>query len=172
MKMHVKSGKKEKAVKIINKEGDLFTVSIGDKIYELDVVKVEQGVYSILRNGASINMEMIAVDNSGSYKVNTLYKSFDIDVVPAITFGKEGKSRSNSHQLIKAPMPGRIVKIKVKEGDRVTEGTPLVVLSAMKMENELRSEGDGIVHKIAIKEDEVVKDNQLLIDIKEIDKTE
>jgi biotin carboxyl carrier protein len=117
-------------------------------------------------------MEMIAVDNSGSYKVNTLYKSFDIDVVPAITFGKEGKSRSNSHQLIKAPMPGRIVKIKVKEGDRVTEGTPLVVLSAMKMENELRSEGDGIVHKISIKEDEVVKDKQLLIDIKEIDKTE
>src|SRR5690606_33188966 len=161
MKMHVKSGKKEKAVKIINKEGDLFTVSIGDKIYELDVVKVEEGVYSILRNGESINMEMIAVDNSGSYKVNTLDNSFDIDVVPAITCCKEGKSRINSHHLIKAPMPGRIVKIKAKEGDRVTEGTPLVVLSAMIMENELRSEGDGIVHKISIKEDEVVKDNQL-----------
>ncbi len=171
MKMHVKSGKTEKAVKIIKKEGDLFTVSIDNKIYELDVVRVEHGVYSILSNGESINMEMIAVDNSGSYKVNTLYKSFDIEVVPTISFSKEGKSRSNSHQLIKAPMPGRIVKIKVKEGDRVTEGTPLVVLSAMKMENELRSEGDGIVHKISIKEDEVVKDNQLLIDIKEIDKT-
>lgn len=168
MKMHVKSGKSEKAVKIIKKDGDLFTVSINDKIYELDVVKVEEGVYSILHNGNSINMEMISIGRQGSYKVNTLYKSFDIDVVPAINFGKGGKSKAKSHQLIKAPMPGRIVKIKVKEGDKVEEGTPLLVLSAMKMENELRSEGSGIVSKISIKEDDLVKDRQILMDIKEL----
>lgn len=166
MKMLVKSGKKEKSIKVLNKEGDIFTVSIGEKTYTLDVVKVEEGVYSILNNGNSINMEMIASDQPGNYKVNTLYNSFNVDVIPASTISPNGKAKKEAHQLIKSPMPGKIVKVKVKVGDTVEAGTPLVVLSAMKMENEIKSEGNGIVTKVAVKEDELVKDGQLLIDIK------
>ncbi len=166
MKMLVKSGKKEKSIKVLNKEGDIFTVSIGEKTYTLDVVKVEEGVYSILNKGNSINMEMIASDQPGNYKVNTLYNSFNIDVTPATTFSPNGKAKKEAHQLIKSPMPGKIVKVKVKVGDTVEVGTPLVVLSAMKMENEIKSEGNGTVTKVAVKEDDLVKDGQLLIDIK------
>ncbi len=166
MKMLVKSGNKEKSIKVINKEGDIFTVSIGDKTYTLDVVKVEEGVYSILNNGNSINMEMIASDQPGNYKVNTLYNSFNVDVVTASTISPNGKAKKEAHQLIKSPMPGKIVKVKVKEGDLVEAGTPLVVLSAMKMENEIKSEGKGTVTKVTVKENELVKDGQLLIDIK------
>lgn len=166
MKMLVKSGNKEKSIKVFKKEGDIFTVSIGDKTYTLDVVKVEEGVYSILNNGNSINMEMIASDQPGNYKVNTLYNSFNVDVVPASTISPNGKAKKEVHQLIKSPMPGKIVKLKVKEGDIVEAGTPLVVLSAMKMENEIKSEGNGTVTRVAVKEDDLVKDGQLLIDIK------
>jgi biotin carboxyl carrier protein len=166
MKMLVKSGEKEKTIKVLKKEGDIFTVSIGDKTYTLDVVKVEEGVYSILNNGQSINMEMISSERPGNYKVNTLYNSFDIDVVPATSFSSNAKIKKDFHQLIKAPMPGKIVKLKVKEGDTVMVGTPLVILSAMKMENEIKSEGKGIVTKVTVKEDDLVKDGQLLIDIK------
>jgi len=166
MKMLVKSGKQEKAVKILKKEGDLFTIMVGDRTYELDIVKVEEGVYSILHQGESINMEMIGSDQPGNYKVNTLYQSYNIDVVPALNLAGNGRAKKDSHQRIKAPMSGKIVKLKVKEGDTVEEGTPLVVLSAMKMENEIRSEGAGVVSKIAVKEDDLVKDGQLMIDIK------
>jgi biotin carboxyl carrier protein len=165
MKMIVKSGKDEKAVKVINKVGDLFTIAINDKEYQLDIIKVEEGVYSILYGGRSINMEMIEGDNPGSYKVNTLHAYFEVDVVPVSSPLGEGKSKKDTHQMIKAPMPGKIVKIKVAPGDKVEKGTPLVVLSAMKMENEIRSEGKGIVSKIKVKEDELVKDGQIMIDI-------
>ncbi|GAO30288.1 biotin carboxyl carrier protein of acetyl-CoA carboxylase [Geofilum rubicundum JCM 15548] len=164
--MHVKSGNKEKSIKVLKKEGDIFTVSVGEKTYELDVVKVEEGVYSILNNGNSINMEMIASDQPGNYKVNTLYNSFNIDVLPAVAFSPNGKVKKEAHQLIKSPMPGKIVRVKVKVGDTVEAGTPLIVLSAMKMENEIKSEGKGTVTKVAVKEDDLVKDGQLMIDIK------
>ena len=166
MKMIVKSGNKEKAIKVLKKEGDVFTVAIGDNTYTLDVVKVEEGVYSILHKGQSINMEMIGSDQPGRYKVNTLYNSFNIDVVPATTFSPNGKAKKEAHQLIISPMPGKIVKVKVKVGDTVDIDTPLVVLSAMKMENEIKSEGKGTVTKVMVKEDDLVKDGQLLIDIK------
>ncbi len=168
MKVVVKSGRKEKTVKVIKKDNDIFTVSVGNKIYQLDIVKAADGIYSILYNGRSIGMEMLSSDNSGSYKVNTLHNYFEIDVVPATGRVSGRSSKKKAQQNIKAPMSGKIVMIKVKKGDKVKEGTPLLVLSAMKMENEIRSEAAGIVEKIEVKEDDLVKDGQLLIEIKSV----
>jgi len=166
MKMLVKSGNKEKSIKILKKVGDIFTVSVGENIYTLDVVKVEEGVYSIINNGQSINMEMIEGDRTGNYKVNTLYNSFNLNVIPATTYNTKLKGKKIESQRILAPMPGKIVKIKVKVGDIVDIDTPLLVLSAMKMENEIKSEGKGTVAKIMVKEDDLVKDGEILIDIR------
>ena len=58
-------------------------------------------------------------------------------------------------------------KIEVAVGDKVDEGDSLVILSAMKMENEIKSSISGIISKIHIKEEELVRDGQLLIAIKE-----
>ncbi|MGQ1947141.1 biotin/lipoyl-containing protein [Geofilum sp. OHC36d9] len=167
MKMIVKNGKKEKTVRILNKEGNLFTVAINEKEYQLDVVRVENGVYSILYNGQSINMEMIEGDTAGSYKVNTLYDYFELEIAPALNQNVSKRSSDKGGEQVKSPMSGKIVKVKIREGDRVDEGTPLVILSAMKMENEIRSTTSGIVSKIAVKEDDLVKDGQLMISIKE-----
>lgn len=66
---------------------------------------------------------------------------------------------------IKAPMPGLIVDVMVKEGQEIFEGTPLLVLSAMKMENIILSQGDGIVKSIEVKKDEAVEKGQLIIEM-------
>lgn len=165
MNMIVKSGEKTKTVKVIKKEGDLFTIALDDKIYTLDIVKVENAVYSILHNGQSINMEMIEGDSQGAYKVNTLHNYFEVSVEPAITIQGNGNRKKQTHQLVKAPMPGKIVRVKVAAGDKVEAGTPLVVLSAMKMENEIHSTASGTVIKVAVKEDDLVRDGQLLVEI-------
>ena len=52
--------------------------------------------------------------------------------------------------LIKAPIPGLVVKVMVAPGQQVSEGDPLVILEAMKMENELRAPRDGIIHELRI----------------------
>lgn len=167
MKMIVKNGKTEKSVKIISKEDNTFTATINDKEYILDIVKVEEGVYSILYNGQSINMEMIEGDNIGQYKVNTFCNYMELEVAPELSAVMKKNSNRVGNEQVKAPMSGKIVKIKVKAGDKIEEGDSLVILSAMKMENEIKSSTSGIISKISVKEEDLVKDGQLLITIKE-----
>lgn len=78
---------------------------------------------------------------------------------------KFAKSRGGAkikNELI-SPMPGAIVKINVKEGDMVKKGQVLVVLEAMKMENELKAAGDCKIQKIFVEEKMSVDKNHLLI---------
>jgi biotin carboxyl carrier protein len=64
---------------------------------------------------------------------------------------------------IKAPMPGRVVKIEAKVGDQVTRGQGVVVVEAMKMENEVRAPGDGIIKDIRVKEEQTVENGEVLV---------
>ena len=60
-------------------------------------------------------------------------------------------------------MPGRVAQIKIKVGDTVSANQPLVVLEAMKMENEIKSPADGVVEKIHVDVGALVETNALLI---------
>ena len=75
-------------------------------------------------------------------------------------------SKAKGEQIISAPIPGLIRTIKVKEGDDVKKGDGIIVLEAMKMENEIRSESEGKISKIFVNEGTTVKKDQQLIIIK------
>ncbi|HNA32062.1 MAG TPA: biotin/lipoyl-binding protein, partial [Flavobacteriales bacterium] len=64
---------------------------------------------------------------------------------------------------IKAPMPGLVLKVLVKEGDAVKKNEPVLILEAMKMENVIKSPGDGTVKRIHAQEKTAVEKGQLLI---------
>jgi len=66
---------------------------------------------------------------------------------------------------IESVIPGTIQKIMVKEGDEVVAGTPLLILEAMKMRNEVRSPVDGVVRKIHVAEGEMVPKSYLLVEM-------
>jgi biotin carboxyl carrier protein len=166
MKTIVRNGSNEKIIKVLKKEGSVFRVAVGKKEYELDLEKVEEGVYSVIYKGHSINMEMIETDTPGNYKVNTLYEHYNIEVVP-MGFGMlSDRKKQDELQRIKSPMSGKIVRVNVKKGDQVEAGTSLVILSAMKMENEIKSNGAGTVTRIDIQEGEVVREGHLFMEIK------
>ncbi|MEY3419934.1 MAG: hypothetical protein RIR48_214, partial [Bacteroidota bacterium] len=74
------------------------------------------------------------------------------------------KAAKHSVKEIKSPMPGMVVNIFVKEGDSVLEGEKLLTLEAMKMENILKSPGEGIIKKINIEKTQSVDKNQILIE--------
>ncbi len=76
---------------------------------------------------------------------------------------KGGGGRAGSADQILSPMPGRIVKVMVAVGDSVTAGQGVVIVEAMKMENELRVERDGVVESVAVKADNLVEANAVLI---------
>jgi biotin carboxyl carrier protein len=67
--------------------------------------------------------------------------------------------------VVVSPMPGKVVKVFVKEGDSVKEGTPLVVVEAMKMENELVSNTAGIVQKVFVQPGDAVEGGARLVSV-------
>ncbi len=66
---------------------------------------------------------------------------------------------------VKAPLPGLILKINVKEGDKVKKGDVLLIMEAMKMENNIMSEKDGVVTSVKRAEGESVLQNDIIIEI-------
>ena len=66
---------------------------------------------------------------------------------------------------VKAPMPGLIVDVLVEVGQEVIEGTPLLVLSAMKMDNVILAQGEGVIKSVEVKKDDAVEKGQLIIEM-------
>ena len=64
---------------------------------------------------------------------------------------------------LKAPMPGLVLDIEVREGEQVKKGDALLILEAMKMENVIKSPSDGVIKKIAVNKGEAVEKNQLIL---------
>ncbi len=165
MKIVAKTGDRQETIKVIERDGSLLKVAIGQKEYILDVEKVENGVYSILYNGQSINMEIIESEKKDHFYINTRYQQFNIEIAPAMPETNGLKHSAKGIQHLEAPMPGKVVALRVQPGEEVNKGQTLIILSAMKMENELRSPLSGKVTQIGVKENDLVKEGQMLIEI-------
>jgi biotin carboxyl carrier protein len=76
-----------------------------------------------------------------------------------------GRSRTGGTQRVVAPMPGLVVRVNAAAGQAVTAGESLVVLQAMKMENELGSPRDGTVRSVAVEAGQAVEQGQLLVEL-------
>ena len=97
-----------------------------------------------------------------NHRVFELKKKFALDELIA----ELGLDKVKVKQLkeIGSPMPGRILNIQVQVGDHVKVGDPILSLEAMKMENILKSDGEGVVKRVAIEKEQVVDKGQLLIE--------
>lgn len=105
-------------------------------------------------------------DQKLTVKVN--HRTFEInkkrpidEVIHAL--GLDKKTIKKLHQL-KSPMPGRILHFNVNVGDVVNVGTPLLTLEAMKMENVIKAEGEGVVKSILKEKESVVEKDELIIE--------
>jgi len=152
-------------VELLSKEGNIYRVSIDDQIYEVDLVKVENGVYSILHKNKSFNVELIQGKEPKTYTINTLYNSYDIDILDAeAKYLKNRKSGDlDDDNAISSPMPGKVVKILVKKGDKIKAGDTVVIISAMKMESEYKVKKDRLIIDVLVKEGDIIDGNQPLV---------
>jgi biotin carboxyl carrier protein len=76
-------------------------------------------------------------------------------------------SEARGPRPLKAPMPGLVVKVDVAAGDSVTEGQGLVIVEAMKMENELLAEVDGVVSRVRVEAGQAVEKDQVLLEFED-----
>ena len=93
------------------------------------------------------------------------YATVESERMRTLTAALGAKSSGPGEGTIVSPMPGRVLKILVKEGDEVTAGHPLIVVEAMKMENELSCARDGKVVKILVTPGQTVESGARLIEV-------
>jgi biotin carboxyl carrier protein len=140
-------------------------LSIDGKPYDVDIVMTENGSCSVLHDGNSFNAEIISGEDHRSYDVNMFYRSYHVDIVD--TQKKYLRMRKSAEEKqddkIVAPMPGKVVKIPVRKGDRLETGDTVVVLEAMKMQSNYKVSSACVVKDILVSEGDSVDNNQVLM---------
>ena len=100
-----------------------------------------------------------------SYDVNLFYRSYHVDIadtqVKYLRMRKGGEERQDDKII--APMPGKVMKIPVQKGDRLSAGNIVVVLEAMKMQSNYKVNSDCVVREILVAEGDSVSSNQILM---------
>jgi biotin carboxyl carrier protein len=153
-------------IEFIKKDGHLVTYKVNEKIYTPDIVKVSEGLYSVILDGKSYNVEVYKDSTKKGYVIKTIKHSFDIDIIDSET--KYLKNRVSGIEdegtvVISTPMPGKVVKILVQVGDQVKEDQTVIIVEAMKMQSEYKVKKDRLIKEIKVKEGDTVIANQPLI---------
>ncbi|CAL65948.1 acetyl-CoA carboxylase biotin carboxyl carrier protein subunit [Christiangramia forsetii] len=141
-----------------------------EEIKALDTQKTSDKQYHLLKDNRSYTAEVLKPDflnRTYEIKINSNIYSVKINNDLDQLIDEMGLSLGSSQQVndIKAPMPGLILEVNVKEGDEVKEGDYLLVLEAMKMENTLTAPRDGVVKSVTVAKSDTVEKNQLLIEM-------
>ena len=131
---------------------------------EGSVQEVAPGVYSVLYRGKSYEVRIARNGDEWRAMVG------DVVLPVEIQDPRNATKRSNAtlghlHQDIKAPMPGKVVRMLVKEGDEVQAGQGLAVVEAMKMQNEMRALRAGRVVKVLAKDGDTVGAGDVLVSL-------
>jgi biotin carboxyl carrier protein len=148
LKHTIRIGKREYEVKLKADEKYGAYILWKNRKYPVEIVSSRQNKYEILFN-----------DISYTFTVETPFSLQRKKVLDS----KRGKVEQ---EFIKAPMPGKIIDVLVREGSNVLRGEPLVILEAMKMQNEILSPVNGVIVKVSASANTNVMKDDLLIEIK------
>lgn len=148
---------------------DKYTVG-QEELDSLDSIPTGPRNYHVLKHNRAFNVAVTKTDfpnKTMTLEVNG--NSYDLRIGDEYDelVEKMGLLQSATHKInsIKAPMPGLILNIMATVGQEVVAGTPLVVLSAMKMENIITSPGEGVVKHIDVAINDAVEKGQLIIEM-------
>jgi len=172
----VKVGTRERIVELETGNGQgvsdgALRISVDGVARELDVRQVEPGVWSLV-DGA--RQSIAQVDGAApKLTVEIATPGHDplvvaVEVAPArsariAALAQRPSASASAPAALRSPMPGRVVKILVKAGERVAAGQAVVVVEAMKMENELRATRAGTVQALRCEEGTAVEAGQDLV---------
>ena len=137
-----------------------------------DILSMGDGYFHILLENKSYRAEVVKADKAAktfTFKINNKPYTVEVKDKFDLLLEKMGMTSATASKInsLRAPMPGLIIDLKVKQGDAVKLNDPLLILEAMKMENILKSPGEGIVKTLKIKKGDSVEKNQVLIEFQD-----
>jgi biotin carboxyl carrier protein len=145
-----------------NPDGDLV-VKVEDREHIVDARWTQSDLLSLIIDGRSYQVDIHSEKDSHQVLVEGEHFDFELfDERKALLKSAAGLGVEGV-QEIRTSMPGKIVKVLVAEGDEVQEGDGLVIVEAMKMENEMKSPKAGVVTKLGVGEGDTVEAGALLV---------
>lgn len=167
MKYFARVNGREHEVEVVERLGELV-VSVGGQPLELDYCEVDQlGQVSLLAGEESYAVSI--EPQADGYAITIAGHLYSV----AIEDERERAARAAERQaagkggVLKSVMPGIVVKVLVQPGEAVAKGQPLVILEAMKMQNEIAAEADGVVTELHVAEGQAVAGGEKLVTLGE-----
>ena len=145
-------------------------VRVGDQTFQTDLTRIDDlDLYSLLLDNRSYEVHVNQTERA-AYRVTVSgggYEGFEVRIVDERThrasLASGGLGGQSGDSAVKAPIPGLVIKVLVTQGDQVQVGQPLIILEAMKMENELRAPRDGVVATVKVKPGNSVNQGETLV---------
>jgi biotin carboxyl carrier protein len=169
MKRTLILGKQQHEVELVRRDGVLTLLWDGEA-QAADILEVEPGSYSVILSGRSVDVRLDGAKHPDpdmqAFRASLYDGAYEFalqDPMKALLAAAGGGAAAGG--VLTSPMPGKIVKVLVKEGERVAEGQTLLVMEAMKMQNELKSPGDGAIAKVHVAEGATVETGAKLLEV-------
>lgn len=180
MIFEVAVGDRVRTVSVVRK-GAVLHVELDGRAHVVDARRIDDAVLSLLVQTPGEPAPVQSVDaafavqaaarslgeGGGDFDVHLAGRTVAVQVRQAGSFGRQKKqgigATGSGPQRVTSPMPGKIVRVLVKVGDQVTAKQGLVVVEAMKMENELRAARDGRVRELSVREGQSVDAGTVLL---------
>lgn len=169
MKRTLLLGKESLEVELLRQDGETTLVWEGQR-HPIDLLEVEPGCFSILLEGRSVEVRLdlakSADPDAHAYRAMLYDGAYEFALVdPRRALLAASGSAAGSGGLLASPMPGKIVKVLVQPGELVQEGQTLLVMEAMKMQNELKTTTAGTVITVHVQEGATVETGAALITV-------
>ena len=162
MKYEILISNKTRTVEL-TRDGARWHVRLDGAATDADAIEIAPGIFSVLFNGESHEVR-IAPNPDGSLTIQDGPNEFKAEVADPRSWRgrKQGAAELEGRQKIVAPMPGKVIRLLVKPGDKVEAGQGLLVVEAMKMQNEVKSPKTGTVEKLSAREGQPVNAGDVL----------
>lgn len=140
-----------------------FRVELPDRAWAVDGRRVAEGLWSLIIDGVSTAVDVSEEDGVFVVQVDGETYQLRVEEETRYIIRTRGGAAATSGQVLKAPMPGRVVLVEVEVGRAVRPGDGLIVLEAMKMENEFKATAAGTVKEIRVKVGQAVNPGDVLV---------
>jgi biotin carboxyl carrier protein len=149
----------------LQREGAGWKCKLDGRELPLDVISAQNGTLSILLGGKSYEVKQEITGTETNIVVGQERFSAVVRDPRSLRSRRSGGAAEQGIKKITAPMPGKIVRLLAKEGSSVQAGQSVIVIEAMKMQNELKAPKNGILKKINVSEGAAVEAGQALAEV-------
>ena len=139
---------------------DAYKVTVDGRVLTVDVQETSRDFLSLLVEGRSYEAGL--EKRAGGYRVLLPGHAVEVELSEAARGAVAVRKPKGGPLRVSAPMPGKIVRVAVEPGQAVAAGEPLLVMEAMKMENEIRAPREGTVKEIAVRAGQAVETGAVL----------